>query len=151
MPLSSLVDTYRCHVLDKRSGKLVAAEISQLRHFLRELTGAVMQPALASWPGPSTWLWPARASVPRLLRGDHSTLAVRVSAHPVVRELCLEFGGPLVSTSANPAGGIPARSADEVHAFFGDALDIVVSGDIGCGSRPTEIRDLLTGAVLRSA
>ena len=40
--------------------------------------------------------------VPEWISGKHDTVALRVSAHPLVRNLCLAYGGPLVSTSANP-------------------------------------------------
>lgn len=130
---------------------LVAAEFCQFEALLETLPGARTAAALASWPGPYTWLWPALPTVPRWLRGHHDNIAVRVSAHPVVRELCLGFGGPLVSTSANQSGCPPARAATEVRAQFGNGVDFIVPGNVGSRSQPTEIRDLLTGAVLRGA
>lgn len=51
---------------------------------------------------------PARADTPRWLTGRFSTLAVRVSAHPQVQQLCRSYGKPLVSTSANLSGLPPA-------------------------------------------
>src|SRR5690606_13329784 len=55
---------------------------------------------LASWPGPNTWIVPVTARAPRWVSGEHDGVALRVSAHPVMAELCAAFGGPLVSTSA---------------------------------------------------
>ncbi len=131
---------------------LVAANFAQLEPFLEPLPPGRSAPAKATWPGPHTWLWPARSSVPRWLRGAHESIAVRVSAHPLVRELCLSFGSPLVSTSANRGGKEPARSAEQVRAQFREEeVDLVLPGALGASTRPTEIRDLLTGAVLRGA
>jgi len=104
----------------------------------------------ASWPGPNTWIVPATARVPRWITGEHTGVAVRVSAHRLVRELCEAYGAVLVSTSANPAGA-PAPST--LEAFDPDllaALDGIVAGRTGGRDRPSDIRDALTGAVLRA-
>jgi L-threonylcarbamoyladenylate synthase len=74
---------------------------------------------------------------------------VRVSAHPVVSALCLAWGGPLVSTSANRAGARPAREAFQVRRFFGAGLDYVLPGRVGGAARPTSIRDLTSDQVIR--
>ncbi len=84
-----------------------------------------------------------------LVRGDHDRVALRVSAHPLVAALCDAFGGPIVSTSANIASEPPAMSADEVRAIFGDGLDAIVEGELGGLERPSTIRDLVSGRVLR--
>ena len=81
--------------------------------------------------------------------GDHDGVAVRVTNHPVVRALCKRFGGPLISTSANPAGREPARSAFEVRRYFRDELDALVPGALGGLAKPTTIRDVSTGHILR--
>ncbi len=75
-----------------------------------------------TWPGPVTWLLPVRPEVSPLIRGNHDTLAVRISAHPVCRELCQQLGHPLISTSANRSDQPPARSAAEVWQQFGHKL-----------------------------
>lgn len=128
---------------------LVAADVAQLEAYISFPDARTRNRVTATWPGPVTWLLPARAGTPVWLTGDHPTLAVRVSAHPVVRALC-ERAGPLISTSANPAGAAAARDAARVRAYFGPALDFVLAGAVGGSSRPTEIRDAATGAVVRA-
>lgn len=108
-----------------------------------------MAPVLASWPGPHTWLLPAQDWVPRWVRGQHSGLAVRVSAHPLVAELCRRAGGPLISTSANISTQPPARSPWQVRLQFANRIDYLFSGPLGGLARPTPIRDACTGQQLR--
>jgi len=129
---------------------LVAAEFAQLAPYLQPLAEDLKANVDASWPGPITWLLPARPEVPVWLRGRHETLAVRVSAHRAVTALCREFGGPLVSTSANRSGQAPARSPLAVRRIFGEDVDYVLHGPLGGLDRPTEIRDGATGHVVRS-
>jgi L-threonylcarbamoyladenylate synthase len=127
---------------------LVASDFSQLEPFIEPLDPGIQHRLMSTWPGPYTWVVPARSIVSPLLRGKHSSVAVRVSAHPIVCALCSEFGGALVSTSANPEGLAPAVSQAMLHEYFGEKL-IIVSGELGKLDKPTEIRDALSGAVIR--
>ncbi|HSO78728.1 MAG TPA: Sua5/YciO/YrdC/YwlC family protein, partial [Chromatiaceae bacterium] len=53
---------------------VIAADFSQLTPFVVPLEAERMAVILASWPGPNTWLLPARPEVPPWLRGEHETL-----------------------------------------------------------------------------
>lgn len=128
---------------------VVASRPEQLAPLLGALTPAQRAQLDASWPGPNTWVLPNRGFFPVWITGGPDRVAVRVSAHPVVQALCDAFGGPLVSTSANRAGRPPARTTLAVRLRFGAELDAIVSGDTGGAAKPTIIRDLETGRVLR--
>jgi L-threonylcarbamoyladenylate synthase len=104
---------------------------------------------LASWPGPHTWIVPATARMPRWISGAHAGVALRASAHPVVAALCMAFGGPLVSTSANRAGAPAPRQFAELDPGLLDAVDACVEGETGGRERPSDIRDAASGALLR--
>jgi L-threonylcarbamoyladenylate synthase len=129
---------------------LIAARQEQLSPFLQPVPPAVQEKLSQSWPGPVTWLLPALPEVPYWLRGVHDTLAVRVTAHPLAAALCEAFGGPIVSTSANLAGHEPARSALTVRRELGGQVDYILHGELGNSEKPTEIRDALTGGVIRA-
>lgn len=130
---------------------LIAADVSQLAPYIGSVDEVILQRALKTWPGPVTWLFPRANKIEPLLVGDYTTIAVRVTSHPVVRELCLGFGKPIVSTSANIAGDPPARSVTELKAQFADQLDVIVDGSVNLQAQPSEIRDLLTNKVIRSS
>jgi L-threonylcarbamoyladenylate synthase len=129
---------------------VIAAEIAQLAGLVDFSGKFDLVAVAASWPGPVTWILPARAGVPYWLTGRHRGIAVRVSDHPVVRALCLKTG-PLIATSANPAGAPPARTSARVRCYFGDNLDYILPGRVGELSGPTEIRNAVTGARIRIA
>ena len=127
---------------------IIAAAIEQLRPYITFMDLSRSQQIRNTWPGPVTWIVPARPGVPDWLRGEHESIAVRVSNHPVVRDLC-RLTGPLVSTSANPAGCQPAKTALKVRIYFGRSLDYILPGNIGLYQKPTEIRNALTGKIVR--
>lgn len=134
---------------------LIASDFQQLAPFVCAPDADMMRRISATWPGPITWLLPAKAETPAWLRGAHASLAVRVTAHPQAAALCRAFGGALVSTSANPAGRPPARHPLRVRHYFNhysnEPLDYILHGAVYSHTKPTEIRDVLTGKVIRSA
>lgn len=129
---------------------LIASDFDQLKGLLDTSDQAAVNRALATWPGPVTWVFPARDHVPAWLTGGRGSLAVRVTEHPVAHALCAAFGRPVVSTSANVSGGEAARDADTVRRQLGDAVDCLVPGRVGGRDRPSEIRDARSGEVIRA-
>ncbi|QLK62764.1 L-threonylcarbamoyladenylate synthase type 1 TsaC [Enterobacteriaceae bacterium Kacie_13] len=129
---------------------LIADNYEQLLPYIDDssLTEQQRQTIHSSWPGPVTWVMPAKASTPDWLTGRFSSLAVRVTDHSLVKELCQKFGKPLVSTSANLNGQPPCRVAEEVSQQFGQDFP-VLAGKVGGRENPSEIRDALTGNLIR--
>ena len=130
---------------------LIAASAAQLNDWVRldALADDRRQTVLESWPGANTWVVPAGPLAPRWITGEHTGIAVRVSAHPLVQALCKAWGGPLVSTSANLAGQPPARSRDQLDPALLAHLDGLLDGATGGLAQPTRIRIAATGQILR--
>lgn len=127
---------------------VIAADMEQLAAFIEpdQEMRARMQ---ASWPGPTTWVAPAQSWVPVWLTGHTHELAVRVTAHPVCAELCKAFGGPLISTSANPKNATPARSAYKTRRYFPGVDLMFLPGAVGGLKNPTQIIHAQSGRSLR--
>ena len=98
---------------------------------------------------PITWIVPPGPRVSPLLRGQHATIAVRLTTNPVAKALCEAVDSPLVSTSANLSGKPTARNRFVLRRQFADVVDFIVPGDCGPASGPSEIRDFVSGKVLR--
>ncbi|MXP50715.1 L-threonylcarbamoyladenylate synthase type 1 TsaC [Pantoea sp. Eser] len=129
---------------------LIAADYSQLEPYIsdRELSVIQRERMFASWPGPVTFVVPVPPQTPSWLTGQFDSLAIRVSDHPDVQVLCRTFGKPLVSTSANLSGQPPCRMVEEVKRQFGDEFP-VLSGNTGGRQNPSEIRDVISGELIR--
>ena len=127
---------------------LVVADGEQLSGLWWRLSAA-QRAQIASAQQPTTWLLPHAGQMPLWITGEHDTVAVRVSRHPSVAALCHAYGGPLVSTSANPAGKSPARSQWAARRYFGRHVASYVGGPLGGAAKPSQIRDLESGAILR--
>lgn len=129
---------------------LIAGDIEQFDFLLWDLPEGQLAKLRLSWPGPNTWLVPHQDQLPAWITGEHDTVALRVTTHPLVRQLCA-VSGPLVSTSANPGGRPPARSRLRIEQYFGGELDDVVNGPLGGQRNPSIIRDLRTDRIIRPA
>jgi len=128
---------------------LIADRLSRLSRYILPLPAPYRDEMLENWPGPFTWLVPARPGVSRWVRGDHDTVAVRVTAHRYAGRLCRAAGMAVISTSANRARQSPLRTAEAVSGVFSGQVDCIVDGKVGSGSSPTTIRDGRTGNVVR--
>jgi L-threonylcarbamoyladenylate synthase len=102
----------------------------------------------SSWPGPVTWLLPAARQTPKWITGDSDLIAVRVSQHLVISQLCELFGKPLISTSANVSGMIPAINSEQLYQQFDKTL-LLVDGALGEANKPSQIRHGISGQTIR--
>jgi L-threonylcarbamoyladenylate synthase len=128
---------------------VIGASLHQLEPLMHPLDREQREILETSWPAPVTWVVPAAADAPYWLTGGRNSIALRVPDHEQARALCREFRAPVVSTSANHSDGTPARSADELLELFPEGIDYLLDGPLGGRRQPSEIRDLVTGRILR--
>lgn len=100
---------------------------------------------------PVSWIIPASENAPVWISGDHDSVAVRLATHPVANALCTKADSAIVSTSANITGHAPARNSLLLRRQFDALVDYIVPGECGPARGPSEIRDYLTGEIVRPA
>jgi len=108
--------------------------------------------AQAFWPGPLTLVLPKAAgcAVADLATAGLDTIAVRVPAHPVAREILRAFGGPVVAPSANLSGHVSPTTAAHVQSDLEGRIDMIVDAGavqvgvestiVGCFGEPMLLR-----------
>jgi L-threonylcarbamoyladenylate synthase len=86
--------------------------------------------AEAFWPGPLTLVVPRQPKCPvaELATAGLASIALRVPAHAVARDLLIAFGGPIVAPSANRSGHISPTTAQHVLADLRGRIDLVLDG-----------------------
>ena len=82
------------------------------------------------WPGPLTLVLPKAAGCPvaELATAGLDTIAVRVPAHKVARDILAAFGKPVVAPSANRSGHVSPTRAEHVEADLGGRIDLIIDG-----------------------
>jgi len=140
---------------DKGVGVIVA-DAAMLHLLSDDVSARALLLGEVFWPGPLTILLPARADLPAPLVLD-GTIGVRVSGHPIARQLARELGRPLAAPSANPAGLEPARDGAAARAYFGPAVACYIDDGPIAGAPSTlvdpgpPLRIVREGAIARSA
>lgn len=127
---------------------LLAASLDQARGLCAPLTAAQAAHCAAAWPGPFTFLLPARPDLPAAVcDAARATVAVRVPGRSDLRRLVELAGAPLASTSANRTGEPALTTLPEALAAFGGGVDGWWEGE-GAASRlpgaPSALVDLTT-------
>ena len=98
----------------------------------------------AFWPGPLTLILNSNPNLPKHLKNNSGTLAVRFSSSAVVQRL-IELGEcPIIGTSANRSGFPACKSAEEVSSHLKDDVDIVIDGYNGSENLASTIVHCLT-------
>ena len=105
---------------------VLLASPAQLAMVAAEVPPQVKVVAEAFWPGPLTLIVKRTRCLPPRLTAGQPTVAVRVPAHPVPRELARKLGRPITGTSANISGAADPRTLDELREQVGGRVDLVI-------------------------
>jgi L-threonylcarbamoyladenylate synthase len=117
---------------------LVAADVDMAFALWEEVPEAARRLAERFWPGPLTLVAAAASGLPAaLVLGG--AVGVRVPGLALARELARLAGGPLVSTSANPAGGVSPSSSAGLAAALLERIDLVLDGGPTPGGLPSTV------------
>jgi L-threonylcarbamoyladenylate synthase len=105
-------------------GDLAAAR--EIGHF----DTAALRLAEAFWPGPLTLVLTktGHCAVADLATAGLDTVAIRIPAHAVARDILRMFGRPVVAPSANLSGHVSPTTAAHVQSDLEGRIDLIVDG-----------------------
>lgn len=131
---------------------VMAASLEKLSPLVKPLTAEQSQILLESQRGGFryTWIVPAKDDCPGYLRGQFTTLAIRVTNHPDALALCELMPVGVVSTSANLHKEAPLETPEAIMEVFGDRIAGVMTGKVGGLSSSTRIVHLESGEIIRA-
>ncbi|MDF3057521.1 MAG: Sua5/YciO/YrdC/YwlC family protein [Rariglobus sp.] len=95
---------------------------------IAELNEAARKVARVFWPGPLTLVLPKRPGVPAIVTSGLPSVAVRMPAHRLFRELIRRSGRPLAAPSANPFGYVSPTTAAHVRDGLGQRIGYILDG-----------------------
>jgi L-threonylcarbamoyladenylate synthase len=121
---------------------IVISDREQVGRFIIETTPVFDLLARTFWPGPLTIVGRAAPGVPEEIAAGTKTIGVRLPGDDTVRMLVQACGGALTATSANPSHQEPAKTAEEVRSYFGDAVDLIVDGGEARTNQPSTVIDV---------
>ncbi len=103
----------------------------------------------------TTWVVPCNKDTLPELKGEHESLAIRISTHPIVKRLCA-ITGAITSTSINQAEQIPLNDYARIRQQFLLELDWILPEDkikrstqLKTENKSSRIVDAVSGRILR--
>jgi L-threonylcarbamoyladenylate synthase len=120
---------------------LIAASVEQVESVV-QIEGAAHRIAEAFWPGPLTIVASCHGPVASRVMAGGTTVAIRVSSHPLARALAAALGFPITATSANRSGQPPAVAGFEVVAQLTDSVDLLLDAGTLTGGLPSTIVEM---------
>lgn len=127
---------------------LVASNYNQLLPYIKkdEISEKQLKLMFSFWPGHTSFVVPVSCKTPKWLTGNFNSIAIRISDNINIKNICHNFGKPIVSTSANLCGLLPCRTVQEVKNSFGKNFP-VLEGNTDNRINPSEIRSILNGKI----
>ena len=114
---------------------VIAADTAMVSRFCDVQDSRFEKLAARFWPGPLTLVLPLLRSI--------NTCAVRVSAHPIARQLCRGYDGLVVSTSVNKSGKPPLLDPNGLPKAFREKIQILIDAGLCNGAKPSTILSLM--------
>ena len=137
---------FACEQRDPAKGLItLVASFDELAHWF---ACPVLDAAQDEVGRPSTWIIPVNSDCPNILTGGRDSMAVRRVTMPSLVRL-INYVGPLVSTSANRSGRQACQSRWQVMNQLGHVVDYVARGRTQGYRKPSTIRDMQTGTIIR--
>ena len=124
---------------------IIGSNINQFSNFIE--IEKYKDELLSKWPGPHTWLVPPKGKICKLITGKNNRIALRLSSHKEVVDICNKFGNAIISSSANKENKATLESSDEIKKVFPEVS--ILKGNLGGLNRPSKIQDLITGEYIR--
>lgn len=121
---------------------IIISDYDQLHRFIDDVSPAFELLAKHFWPGALTLIGRASASIPEEITAGTKSVGVRLPDDDRVRAIVRSCGGALTATSANPSHSAPARSAGEVHNYFGEAIDLIIDDGEVASDLPSTVVDV---------
>ena len=115
--------------------------ISQAERYV-ELNDTALKLMRKFWPGPLTFVLPARDTVPPITRGGLSTAAVRMPDDAIAQAIITSVGTPIAAPSANLSGRPSPVDAEMVWGDMAGRIDMIIDGGSVKIGTPSTIIDI---------
>ncbi|MEA3446440.1 MAG: L-threonylcarbamoyladenylate synthase [Bacteroidota bacterium] len=118
---------------EKANFSFICHDLSQLSDFTSPLRNEVFKLMKRNLPGPFTFILKANNNVPKLLKNKRKNVGIRVPDNSIAREIVLQLGNPILSTSVHDMDEIIEYTTDPelIHERYGDLVDLVIDGGYG--------------------
>lgn len=119
--------------IEKSNFSFVCSDLSHISDYTKPISNTVFKLMKKNLPGPFTFILSANNNVPRYFKGKKKTVGIRVPDNNIIREIVLELGNPIMSTSIRDEDEIIEYTTDPelIYEKYQEIVDIVIDGGYG--------------------
>ena len=129
---------------------LICSQTKHLMAWKEQLEPSLFERLTTPTQQPTSWVVPDTNIAPAWVRGNHNSVAIRLTQHQPIITLCDALEYPLISTSANPSSDAAATSLEEVIRYFDQQVDAIYDAPLGSAKQPSQVRDLISDKLYRA-
>ena len=134
--------------IEKANFSFICSDLSHLSDYSKPISNSVFKLMKKNLPGPFTFILEANNNVPKYFKGKKKTVGIRVPDNNIIREIVLELGTPILSTSIHDEDEILEYTTDPelIYEKYHDIADLVIDGGYG-ELLPSTVVDCLHGDI----
>lgn len=131
---------------EKANFSFICSDLSHISDYIKPIDTTVFRVLKKALPGPFTFIFNANNNVPKLLSSNKKTVGIRVPDNAIAREIVLQLGNPILSTSIHDDDEVIEYSTDPelIHEKYEDKVDLIVDGGYG-DNEPSTVVDCTSG------
>lgn len=126
-----------CHIkgldLNKHNLAFICYDLSHIADFTKQLATSTYKLMKKTLPGPYTFILKANNAIPKLFRNSKKEIGIRIPNNNIPREIVLELGNPIVTTSVKDKDKMIEYSTDPslIYESLSKHVDIMIDGGYG--------------------
>jgi tRNA threonylcarbamoyl adenosine modification protein (Sua5/YciO/YrdC/YwlC family) len=131
---------------EKANFSFICSDLRHISDYIKPIDTTVFRVLKKALPGPFTFIFNANNNVPKLLSSNKKTVGIRVPDNDIAREIVLQLGNPILSTSIHDDDEVIEYSTDPelIHEKYEDKVDLIVDGGYG-DNEPSTVVDCTSG------
>lgn len=131
---------------EKANFSFICSDLRHISDYIKPIDTTTFRLLKKTLPGPFTFIFNANGNVPKLLSSNKKTVGIRVPDNDIAREIVLQLGNPILSTSIHDDDEVIEYSTDPelIHEKYEDTVDVVIDGGYG-DNEPSTVVDCTSG------
>lgn len=126
---------------EKANFSFICSDLRHISDYIKPIDTATFRVLKKALPGPFTFIFNANNNVPKLLSSNKKTVGIRVPDNDIAREIVMQLGNPILSTSIKDDDEVIEYSTDPelIHEKYEDSVDLVIGGGYGDNEASTVV------------
>lgn len=118
---------------EKANFSFICYDLKHISDYTKQFDTWVYKLMKKALPGPFTFILNANNNVPKLFQSKKNTVGIRIPNNNIARQIVLELGNPIMTTSLHISDDILQYPTDpeEIYEEYKNKVDIVIDGGYG--------------------